>query len=352
MKRNQSIELLRLISIFFIVIIHSTFAAHSGIARDAIAMDALARFAVPIFFMITGYFILQPNYTRIKFKKQIIKLTKYYIFYEFIYILYYFIIALLENKLPTFESDFITNMKYILIDPKFGFQLWYLINIIWALMIIYIFNYFNKLKILFIISIILNLIGVFISNLSMQLFHTILPIYMTRNFLLLGLFYIILGTYIRKVDINKIKFNNNIILAFSIFMCLSQVVERYLWRILFNSTFEEYFITTIFASISIFIFTLKSNVNNKIIEKISSYSMPIYFLHILVIDILGSLSFHILHININVIRANWVGNITFVIVVCIFSCILYDISKKMLQLLFVKVIKPVKVTAQLNFKSL
>jgi surface polysaccharide O-acyltransferase-like enzyme len=333
---------------------HSIFAAHSGIDRDTItiAMDTLTRFAVPVFFMITGYFIIHPNYTPIKFKQQIIKLTKYYIFYQFIYILYYFIIALLENKLPTFESDFITNMKYILIDPKFGFQLWYVINIIWALMIIYIFNYFNKLKTLFIISIILNLIGIFISNLSMQLFHTILPIYVTRNFLFLGLFYILLGTYIRKIDINKIKFNNNIILTFSILLCLSQVVEKSLWRKSFNSTFEEYFITTIFASISIFIFILKSNVNNKIIEKISSYSMPIYFLHILVIDILDSLSSHILHTNINVIRATLVGNIAFAMVVCIFSCILYDISKKMLQLLFVKVIKPVKVTAQLKFKSL
>ncbi|MDR3594410.1 acyltransferase family protein [Clostridium sp.] len=337
MKRNQSIELLKLISIFFIVIIHNPFASRFGFV-----MDTIARFAVPIFFMITGYFIIQPNKTSIKLKKQVIKLTKYYILYQFIYILYYLIIALVEHKFQNFENNFITNIKYILIAPVIGTHLWYIINIIWALIIIYFFNYFDKLKVLFISSIILHLIGIFISNLSIQIFHRILPLYETRNFLFFGLFYIMLGAYIRKVDINKIKFNNIIILLFSIFMCLFQVAERYMWKTLFNSRFGDYFITTIIASISIFIFALKSNVNNRIIEKISSYSMPIYFLHILVMDILGLLSSHIFHIDINRIKGIFVGNLIFILVVCTFSCALYDISKNLLQSLIRKIIKPIK----------
>ena len=116
-------------------------------------------------------------------------------------------------------------------------------------------------------------------------------------------------------------------------MCSLQVIERYLWIVLFNSHFGEYFITTILASMSIFVYVLKCNINNRFIEKISSYSMPIYFLHVLVMDILSLLSFHILHIDLALSKGNLIINIALALVICIISCGLYDIFKNLFQLL-------------------
>lgn len=334
MKRIQSIEFLKLISIFFIVIIHSRYQSNFGIF-----MDAVARFSVPIFFMVTGYFIIQPNDMTAKLKKQILKLTRYYIFYELVYILFSFFISLAENNLQNFKYDFKDNMKYILISPAIGFHLWYVINIIWVLIIVYIFNHFNKLKPLFIFSIILHLIGIFISNLSIQLFHKVLPLCMTRNFLFFGLFYVLLGSYIRKADISKIKINKYIILAFSIFMCVCQVFEKQFWLKAFTSYFGDYFITTIFASSAMFIFALKCNVNNRIIQKLSSYSMPIYFLHLLMINILSFLSLKFLHRDIKIITSTIAGNTIFILVVCVLSCVFYSLCKKLFKPLLAMVNK-------------
>jgi surface polysaccharide O-acyltransferase-like enzyme len=324
MKRNQSIELLKLFAVFFVVIIHNPFASDFGSA-----VSAIARFSVPIFFMITGYFVIQPGNTSLKLKKQILKLTKFYIFYEFIYILYAYVIALSTNRSANFPNLLKENFQHILISPIMGYHLWYLINIIWVLIIIYVFNYFNKLKMLFICSIILHLIGIIISNLSMQIFHRYLPLDNTRNFLFFGLFYVILGIYIKKIDIDKIKINKYFILIIAILFCLLQITEKYLWHQFFNSKFGDYYFSSIFASIAIFLFVRKCNVKKEFIQRFVKYSMPIYFLHVLIMSLLGLFSLQIMHIDLKVIKGSIIGNLIYIVLVCIFSCFLYAISKKL-----------------------
>lgn len=324
MKRNQSMDLLKLVSIFSVVIIHNPFSMHLGFI-----MDTIFRFSVPIFFMITGYFIAKSvNITR-ALNHQMIKLARYYLKYEAVYIFYEFIIAILKRDFSTFNDNLLMNIKYILIAPTIGVHLWYVINIIWVMMIVYIFNKLNKFNILFIASSILYLIGIILSNLAQQVFQQELPLYVTRNFLFYGLFYVMLGIYISKININKIKFNNNFILLISIGFCSAQVMEKHLWKLLLGSNFGEYFLTTIFASVGIFIFTLRTNVNNKYIKKITSYSMPIYFLHPLIIRILKLVFSHISKFSISAMTNTIVGNFVFILLVCMFSCLLYDSFKKM-----------------------
>lgn len=333
MKRNQSVELLKLFAVFFVVIIHNSFASSFGYA-----MSAIARFSVPVFFMFTGYFIVHPTNTSLRLKKQIFKLAKFYIFYEFIYIAYDFVKSLLTSTIADFPNRLINNLYHILNSPTMGFQLWYIINIIYVLIIFYIFNHFDKLKLLFIISIILHLVGIIISNFSMQIFHVILLREDTRNFLFFGLFYVLLGVYIKKIDINKIKINKYFILLIAIALCLLQVFEKYLWHKLSGSNFAEYYFITIFACIALFIFVLKCKVNNSFVEFIAKYSMPIYFLHILVMGLLGLIIVNLMHINLQLIKNNIIGNFIFIFVVCILSCVLYT-STKRLSKLVVKMVK-------------
>ena len=323
MKRNQSIDLLKLISVFLVVVGHNQFSKHFGFI-----MDASSRFAVPIFFMITGYFVIKSVNISTTLKHQMIKLAKYYITYELVYLAYEFAIALSEMSFSGFNDNLLMYIKYILSAPTIGVHLWYIINIIWVMMIVYIFNKFNKLNVLFIASSILYLIGIIISNLSQQIFQQALPLYATRNFLFFGLFYFMLGMYISKINIDNIKFNNKFILFISVTFCLAQVMEKYLWKVLLGSNFGEYFLTTLFASIGIFIYTLRTNINNKYIKKIASYSMPIYFLHPLMIRVLKLLCSDVFKFNITVITNTIIGNSIFILLVCVFSCLLYYSFKK------------------------
>ena len=116
-------------------------------------------------------------------------------------------------------------------------------------------------------------------------------------------------------------------------MCILQISERYAWTLLFNSTFKEYYITTIIASTLIFIFALRATINNKIIEKVSSYSMSIYFLHMLIMNILDLLSSYIPNMNINILKSSVIGNFIYIVFVCLLSCLFYDIFKKTRSLL-------------------
>ena len=292
-------------------------------------MDAIARFSTPTFFMITGYFVMKSDNIAVRIKHQIIKLTKYYIIYEIIYIIYEFAIAVSEMNFLTFKYNLLTDIKYILIAPTIGIHLWYVVNTIWILMIIYVFNKFNKLKVLFIFSGILYLTGIIISNLSHQIFHQELPLYATRNFLFFGLFYVMIGIYISKTNIHNLKLNDNFILFIAVVFCFLQVIERYLWKQLYWSNFREYFLTTIFACIGIFVYVLRTTINNKYIEKFSHYSMPIYFLHPLAIRILKLLCANFLKFDIGIITNTIIGNFIFILVVYIFSCVLYDLFKNL-----------------------
>jgi len=287
-------------------------------------MDALCRFGVPIFFMITGYFIGKENNLSYKIKKQIPKLVKYYIVYEMIYMFYDFCMAIYYNKIFEFQNNLLLNLKLILIAPTMGHHLWYLINLILVLIVILIFNEFNKLKELFAVSVFLHVFSIIAANLYMLELN--IPLYFIRNFIFLGLFYVLLGIFINNLEIHKITINKNIILLFSIFMCLSQIFERFIWRKAFGSIFGDYFFTTIFACIGIFVYILKTKIDNKYVNILSVYSMPIYFLHVLAMQILNQFGNNFF--NLELIKKTIPGNVMFVVCVCVLSCFLYNISTK------------------------
>lgn len=319
--RNQSVELLKFISMIFIVSLHIRFSSNFGYA-----LYAIARFAVPVFFMVMGYYVVKPKTDLNKVKSQIIKFIKYYIMYESIYILISFLIACLNNNLTTFSAELLVNFKFFLISPVIGIQLWYIINTVWTLIVVYIFARFNRINLLFYISILLHITAILFFHMS----GIKLGLRISRNFLFFGLFYTMLGAFFTKVKIHRIKLNKHLILFFSLLMIMLQVKERIFWEQYFDSQFNEYYFTTILASCSIFIFTLKSTINNKLVLKfvlrLSKYTMPIYFLHVIVFEVLTFISSHF-WIDISTIRGSIFGNLFFIVIVCIISCIVYSLIK-------------------------
>jgi surface polysaccharide O-acyltransferase-like enzyme len=314
MPRNKSLDLLKFISIVFVAVIHFPFPGRFGFY-----MDAASRFAVPVFFMLTGYFVVQGGGGVIK--SQIFKLLKYYFSFELLYALYYFLWAVYSNDLQNYQELFIHNLKHILMDPSFGFQLWYLINIIWALLIAMIFQRFKKLNLLFAISFFLHLAGIFLSRFSPSVFNYTPEIYMLRNFLVYGLFYLLLGWRIKNLDISRIKLNKYWLLAFAVVLCLMQGAERKFWQMIVDTDYRDYYITTIPAAAAVLIFTLKCNVKSRLAVKISTYSMPIYFLHVLFMEIFytGLFGTRLWELGHSI-----PGSAVFIIMICVLSCASYE----------------------------
>ena len=60
-QKNNTLELLKLFASYMVVFIHVFFHGNAGIA-----VDALARFAVPFFFLVSGYYSYQVSCEKIK----------------------------------------------------------------------------------------------------------------------------------------------------------------------------------------------------------------------------------------------------------------------------------------------
>lgn len=80
-QRNQSLELWKLIAAFFVVCIHCDFPG-----RMIIMLNAIARFAVPFFFAVSGFFSWHAKEARLR--KRIISIAKLLVFSTVLYILF------------------------------------------------------------------------------------------------------------------------------------------------------------------------------------------------------------------------------------------------------------------------
>lgn len=124
-QRNQSMEVCKLIASFFVVFIHAPFPAPWGGM-----VDCLARFAVPLFFMITGYFNYQADCAALK--RRTMHIVSLLVIGTMVHLLYSCVvtelgggstIAYLRSAIP--EADEIVKWIVLHIHPYAG-HLWYL----------------------------------------------------------------------------------------------------------------------------------------------------------------------------------------------------------------------------------
>lgn len=123
--RNQSMECAKIIASFFVLFIHVPFPGSYGIL-----VDGIGRFAVPMFFAISGYFNYRASCSKIK--KRAMHLVSLYILAVALHLLWGCIItelnggstvAYLIKAIP--DPDEFTRWIIIQTDPFSG-QLWYL----------------------------------------------------------------------------------------------------------------------------------------------------------------------------------------------------------------------------------
>lgn len=278
-KRINSIDILRMIAAFAVVIIHTP-----GINPY---VNAVSRFAVPIFFMISGYF-----YCVSKEKKKL-RIKKIFILMITVNILFFLFRFLLNGiDFQYFIETFTLKriMVFILLNESpVELHLWFLSALLYCMIVDYfVSGFFNKRKKWLMAVIIVLFLGYFIveglgySNLYM------------RNFLFFGLPYFWLGKLLRNVDVAKIKFNNFVLILSIILLTVMNLAEKYMLITYFdfNGARDQY-IFTIFLSLAIFILALKNPLENP--GKISGFiassgskcSLGIYIIHLLILKCLA-----------------------------------------------------------------
>lgn len=287
-KRINSIDILRIISAFAIVLIH-------GYGENAY-INAVCRFAVPMFFMISGYFYCVPK------KKQKFRIKKIFIL-TIIANLSYFCFALLRAFLKgntvSFLAEVFTFKNIIVLvlfnEPRFGDfgnHLWFLSALLYCMIIDYfVYGFLAKRKKCFTAVILSLFIGYFvIERCGLMLLDLDFSVLFVRNFLFFGLPYFWIGKLLKNLDVSKIKIKNYMLIMFICLFFILTLAEAYISITYFDFyTARDQYLFTAFFALSVFILALKNPLENpgRITGIIAlsgrKYSLGIYIFHPIVL---------------------------------------------------------------------
>lgn len=252
-------------------------AIHSNLAHKELIIPLL-RVAVPIFFIISGYFY------NIKSTPKILKkIFKLCIVTNVIYVLFHILTNAYKGDNYILENFNVTFfIRQLFWGNMIEGVLWYLTAYLEVLIILWLLQRHFKLKHIAIISLFLLIIGIICGSYG-KVFHT-QNYLLTGGALMIGLPSVVAGMLIRIYEARVIQFN--IIKTFLV-LSLFSYIEYY---ILFKYNNYSYvfggdvFIFTLPLAISIFIFVIKNKyLHIPIIEYIGKKdSTFIYSYHMLI----------------------------------------------------------------------
>ena len=216
----HNLDILKYLSAILIMILHLRPFIHFSNQLDLVFNNIITRICVPIFFIITGYFVAKKEKNNENYIKNYIKKTiPLYLFWSLLYIPV--IIGTIIQYLPII-NEYLTKINItlpvliillLLLLPVISlialcytgvyYHLWYFPAIICSLLVLKKWKKKINIKYLLIISFILLLFGAtetyygVLSLLIKELLSYYYSIFFTtRNFLFFGLFYVVLGYFI------------------------------------------------------------------------------------------------------------------------------------------------------------
>lgn len=289
MKRNISIDLLKVIACFSVIILH-VIGMNVGIVNSILYY--IAGLAVPVFFMVNGYLLFSKVKLDYKYiRKKIINILIVVFSWNVLISIVYLGIGKFKN--PLIDSIF------SLIQMGYFWQFWFF----GALIIVYcfvpiLFDKFKNLKLSIIITLLFCTISIlvdFTSIIRSLLGYSIIQSHIIQTFRLWTWFsYFLLGALISKVEVrnwiyNKFNFKKNY-LSLIILTIIVVFYQYNVSRDIYHILYAEYFYDNIFTFLwilSLFLFVYRIDIKNsriiKIIEILSLNTIGIYIIHVTVI---------------------------------------------------------------------
>lgn len=222
-KYNYCLDFMKGIACICVVFMHCEFPGTLGVV-----VQAVSRFCVPFFFMVSGYFCFYENKEKAKSSwtkiKHILKITvaasAFYIAIEIIKI-----IITGEGTLSiTYKAAFVWivfNQPSIIAG-----QLWFLFALLYVYVMYAIVNKYNLFKLAYGLIPVLIVLYIACAQGAHILGKSILNMYY-RNFLIEGFPLFMLGHWIHK-NKEKLQFRNSILITVVLICTLLCLVERYL----------------------------------------------------------------------------------------------------------------------------
>ena len=197
-KRNTTLEFFKLFASYAVVFIHVMFNGNLGVA-----VDAVARFAVPLFFLPSGFFSY--NIPPEKITKRAKHILKLLIFGTVCYFFFGLLQPIINGSLKDvalYLFDYVNPILALRLlvfnKPVYSGHLWYL----WAMLYVYVAFLLAtrrgvKEKTIFKASFILLGIHILLGEV-LSVFGVTIPNMIIRNFAFMGLPFFGLGLFVRK----------------------------------------------------------------------------------------------------------------------------------------------------------
>ncbi|RYY76784.1 MAG: hypothetical protein EOO52_04610 [Gammaproteobacteria bacterium] len=280
MNRSVSLDILKIVLALMVVGIHSGFLEDISALGRYLTVAGLFRIAVPIFFIINGFFFfsMPPEKITTWFKRVVIL----YLFWTLVYIGYWF----RAETINLFEVARI--LKTILVGHE---HLWYLPAMIGAALVLLPLRKFSTPALL-IIAFALYTIGLSIQYLGNYHVITSPPIdnalnshFVYRNFLFFAFPFFAIGYLLKKTEAYK-KITMNVVVSMTLFAIALLLMENYLnFKYKVAAKGFDIFLFLILACPLVFITALKLDIRGES-KTLALYSTGIYFIHPLFISII------------------------------------------------------------------
>lgn len=282
--RNISIDYLRLVLIFLVVLAHSDISTY-GILGWLIS-DGFARVTVPIFLIINGYYFVDIVDDKRKVKKYLKQILIIYITWTAIYFPFLWYMSGGGKKLILI--NFITGY----------YHLWYIASLIGAAILIYLTR---KLKLTHVL--IASLVLFFIGYVIQKIYLVGVDIYMyptiVRTFLFMGFPFMFSGYYIKKMNLeDKSFFKSNYVVILSVVLFALLLLESTLIYYNFkvgelDPVKDEIYFVSPFVAPLIFLSVLKFSKYELGGENyLAKMTASIYYVHVVAIFLVNGSPYH------------------------------------------------------------
>lgn len=326
-EKRISVDMFRMIAALLIVAIHTYPFTSISEGFDFVFTHVFCRIGVPLFLMITGYFVL-PKATQNKssLEKYILKILKIYI----ICIILYLPINIYSHKL----GGILDILKDVVFNGTF-YHLWYFPALILGIIITYELIIHTKKNMTKIICVILFVIGLFgdsyygISDkflVTESIYNVIFSVFeYTRN----GLFYVPIFLYIGySFNSSKIKMKKSANIVLLIISLVLMIIEGMILHHFNIQKHDSMYIMLIPTMILLFNFIIKNyNGNNR---KLRNIATTIYITHPLFIILVRG-GAKVVHLQNLFIDNSIIHYLAVVISTVIFSICFEIVKEKLLK---------------------
>lgn len=287
--RNHSIDLLKFVCAVLVVFLHTEWRY-----RDMIL--PFTRCAVPCFLMTSGFLLYNDGKISCsKIKRNVVKILKITIWATLLFLIFKECLFFVANKsvyIPSLHSI----VNWVLFNEcPFAYHLWYLYAYIYVLLVILLFERFNRLKFLFLLTPFLLVCDLILGKYGMVILGIDLQPFYIRNWIFVGVPYFCLGCIIKHCVCGGIKISKLWAVLGVCLFTLTTYLERFF---IIQSGFvltRDHYLSSTFLAVSLFwlIIDLRISKENFITKIGRQESIYIYILHPMILTICSVVSVRI-----------------------------------------------------------